>query len=132
MSDKHIDSQVPLASNFDDEEDEDEMEIDDFYNNNVTSEQAKRNLSKQYSINLRSDDMPLKNHCQKETNDLNKKTKKCMYSRENMNFINDDFLNEDTGLHMKLHTDQEQFNSESGLNSDNFLVGNQKFNETNF
>jgi len=53
LSDKHIDSQIPLASNFDDDE-EDEMEFEDVYNNNVSNEQQKR-LNKQYSIDYRSD-----------------------------------------------------------------------------
>lgn len=142
LSDKHIDSQVPLASNFDDEEEDDEMEIDDFYNNNITNEQTKRNLSKQYSIDFRSDNMPLKNHYLKDNNlnDLNsdKKSKKCMYSRQNMNFINDDLLNENDGLHMKLSLNSDQteqptqFNK-SGLNSDILLINQKsKFNETNF
>lgn len=141
LSDKHVDSQVPLASNFDDDDDDD-LEIDDFYNNNVSNEQVKRNLTKQYSIDLRSDNLPLKNHSGKDANanDINHNQKKCMYSRQNMNFINDDLLSEDGGLHMKLslHPEYQPMSKEPPLekpsvNSENFASDRKsKFNETNF
>ena len=140
LSDKHVDSQVPLASNFDDDDD-DEMEIDDFYNNNVSSEQTKRGLGKQYSIDLRSDSLPLRNHGAKtdaNANDIN--PKKCMYSRQNMNFINDDLLSEDGGLHMKLSLHPEYHSmpkelppEKPAVNGDHLAADRKsKFNETNF
>lgn len=153
LSDKHIDSQIPLASNFDDD-DEDDLEFEDIYNNNVTNEQQKR-LNKQNSIDFRSDDVPLKNQHNFTTDktelnltsiDLNKKSsKKCMYSRQNMNFIND-WSADDSGLHMKLNFHQtsndqqiipnEQLKTNQSISTTNnsSLTANQisKFDETNF
>ena len=111
--------------------------MDDFYNNNVSSEQAKRNLGKQYSIDLRSDNLPLKNH-HGAKEDINANSKQCMYSRQNMNFISDDLLSEDGGLHMKLSLHPEQYGKEPQLEkpptNDTLVVGQSKsrFNETNF
>ena len=96
-------------------------------------------MSKQYSIDLRSDNLPLKNHGAKggHANDMN--SKQCMYSRQNMNFISDDLLSEDSGLHMKLslHPEYQQFGKEPQFekpptSSDTLLVGQSRFNETNF
>lgn len=132
LSDKHVDSQVPLASNFDDENDDDD-DIDDFYNNNLSSEQVKRNLSKQYSIDLR-DNLPLKNHSTKDANanDINSNSKKCMYSRQNMNFISDDLLSEDGGLHMKLSLHPELISKEPPPVNHFAADPKSKFSETNF
>lgn len=82
--------------------------------------------------------MKKQNQADNDLNSKDKKSKKCMYSRQNMNFINDEWPSDDGGLHMKLHTDQftnDQLNlNKSGLNSDSLLVSNHKskFNETNF
>lgn len=144
LSDKHVDSQIPLASNFDD--DDEETEIDDIYNNNLTSEQQKR-LNKQYSIDYRSDDVQLRSHSQvKDSPTDNKRasSKKCMYSRQNMNFVNDELWPvDDSGLHMKLnfhHLEHQTSpnkqltttNKSGQTNSDNLANQLSKFNETNF